>query len=292
MKKLTLYIATLISICFLAVSCKKQITVPLDQGKSQLAVSAFINNKRTPQVIILSATSPYLNNAPCPAATGATVSLKDSKGNTHSFSDVAGNGYYTWTPTPGDTLVHVNYDYTLSINYNGVNYQAQSHANPVPKIDSMHYELGKSFNPNASKSYLVSFYATDLPGRTDFYWIQGFKGDSLIHPQEITISIDGSMGGSAGNGLPFIYPIRTSINPSFSGGYLPGDTCTVELNSINADTYFYFNEVNTAVQNTGLFSKPLANPITNIKNTTPNSTSTAVGYFNVAMTAVKGIRVK
>ena len=31
--------------------------------------------------------------------------------------------------------------------------------------------LGTSFNPKDPPSYVCSFYATDIPNRTNYYWI-------------------------------------------------------------------------------------------------------------------------
>ena len=185
-------------------------------------------------------------------------------------------------------MVRVNYSYTLTITYQGETYQGVSVANPVPKIDSITYQFKKGFDPTAPAAYYASFWATDIKNRTNYYWIQTFKNDSLLNPQSFDISIDGSLGTGAGNGLPFIEPVRNSITPF--KGYASGDTCGVELNSINYNTYFFFQEVTTQVQNGGLFASPPFNVTTNMKNINQNSKTQPVGFFNIAMTSRAGIR--
>ena len=69
----------------LSMGCTKQITVPLSGSVTQLTVSAFINSLHKTQYVVLSTSEPYLANVPNPAATGATVSIKDSKGNVFNF---------------------------------------------------------------------------------------------------------------------------------------------------------------------------------------------------------------
>ena len=291
-KHIRFFVGVIFSVVLLTAGCTKQINLQLNGSVPQLTVSAFINSLHKTQTVVLSISEPYLANTPSPAALGATVNIKDSKGNSFSFVDNSNTGYYSWIPGPTDTMVHVGYSYTLTVADNGEQYQAVSKANPVPKIDSMNAVIGPTFNPKDAPSYLVSFYATDIPNRTNYYWIQGFKNDSLVNPTQVNTSIDGSMGGSAGNGLPFIYPVRTSINPKRNGGYLIGDTCFVELHAINQETYYFFQAVATQVQNGGLFAKPPANVGTNLVNVNPASSVSAVGFFNVSMTSVAGIRVK
>jgi len=287
-----LYIVIVITILTgVLTSCQKEITVNLDQGTSQLAMSAFINNKPETQTIILSNTTGYFSNTPSPAATGATVSVKDNKGNNYNFVDAISKGRYEWVPNPGDTMIRLGYTYTLTINYNSVNYQAVSLANPVPKIDSMSDVLSTGFTNGGPKgSYVAQFFATDFKGRPDYYWIKTYKNDSLLDPQGLNISQDGGVGGPGVDGLPFIYPVRHSINPR--KGYALGDTCYVEVHSISYETFFFFGNVTQQTNNGGLFATPPANVGTNIKNTDPKSSVKAVGFFNVAMVSSAGLRIK
>src|SRR4051812_32218837 len=174
----TLIVMTIVTMAI--TSCTKEIDVTLDNGVSQLAVSAFVNNKPGTQQIILSTTASYFNNAPCPPATGATVKITDSKGAVFNFNDAGNTGSYSWSPNPGDTLLHPGYSYTLSIDYAGQQYQSVSVANPVPKVDSINYQFRKGNNPSGPKSYYLAFYATDTKGRSDYYWIKTFKNDTLL----------------------------------------------------------------------------------------------------------------
>jgi len=291
MKRHRIPVVFLIALLLSFSACTKEVNVNLNPGVSQLCVSAFVNNKPGTQTIVLSNTESYFANTPCPPATGATVKVTDNKGNQYSFLDKNANGNYQWTPAPGDTLIRVNYTYTLSISYSGQNYQAVSMANPVPPIDSMNYQLQKGRGGfGKTDSYYAAFFATDIKGRSNYYWIKSYVNDSLINPTSLDLSVNGSTGFAVGEGLPFIYPVRESIN--MDGGFRLNDTLNVELHSINPNTYFFFQEVVTQTNNGGLFATPPANVSTNILNADPSSKSTAVGFFDTEMVSLSGIRIK
>ena len=270
-------------------SCEKVIDIKLDEGTPQLAVDAFINNKPGTQVIKLTITSGYFHNAPCPPAIGATVKITDTKGAVYNFVDYTGTGLYEWVPAVGDTLVKLAHSYILSITYNSQQYQATSIAFPVPKIDSLNYQYRKGNNPSAKEAYYVSFYAHDFKGIPDFYWVKGFRNGQAAPPERITISQDGGFGPGV-DGLTFIVPIRQSIN--LDDGFQLGDTCAVEVHSLNPEIYFSFQQLQIQIRNGGLFATPPANVSTNIKNINLNSSVKAVGFFNIAMVATNGIKIK
>ncbi|MBI2271629.1 MAG: DUF4249 domain-containing protein [Bacteroidetes bacterium] len=273
------------------VSCEKVIDIKLDEGTSQLAVDAFINNKPGTQVIKLTKTASYFNNEACPAAIGATVYITDNDSNIYNFIDNSGTGKYEWIPSVGDTLLRLAHSYTLTVNYNGEQYIATSFAFPVPLVDSLNYEFFKGNGPSSAEANYASFYSKDISGMPNFYWIKSFvNGAFLNKPSDLVVSQDGAFGGEGADGLPFILPIRQSINPE--KGLVAGDTISVELHSINPETFFFFQQTMQQTQNGGLFATPPANVISNIKNINPGSTGKAVGFFNTALVASNGIKIK
>lgn len=282
-----LIITTVISISFFY-ACQKVINVTLDEGTPQLAVDAFISNNRTTQIIRLTKTAAYFNNAKATPATGAIVRITDNQNNIYNFFDVNNDGNYTWTPAATDTLVRTFTQYNLSITYNGETYFANSTAFPVPPIDSIRYREEKG-KPGTPKGYYPAFYAIDIPGMTNFYWVRSYKNSVRYNePSLITLSQDGAFNGNGADGFLFILPIRENIIPRNKPLEL-GDSIGVELISINEDTYSFLTQVQTQTQNGGLFATPPANVSSNIKNTT--SSTKAVGFFNVGMIATNGIRV-
>ncbi|MBL7892234.1 MAG: DUF4249 domain-containing protein [Bacteroidia bacterium] len=289
--KASINILLFVIITLLFVSCEKVIDIKLDQGTSQLAVDAFLNNKPGTQVIKLTTTAGYFNNAPCPAAIGATVNIIDSDSNVFNFIDNSGTGKYEWIPSAGDTLIRQAHLYTLTINYNGEQYRATSFAFPVPPVDSLNYEYLKGNGPSSAEANYASFYARDIAGMPNFYWIKSFvNGTFLNNPSDLIVSQDGAFGGDGADGLPFILPIRQSINPE--KGLMAGDTISVEVHSITPEAFFFFQQTTQQTQNGGLFATPPANVISNIKNVNSASKVTAVGFFNTALVSTNGIKIK
>ena len=266
-------------------SCEKVIVVKLDEGATQLAIDAFLNNKQGAQKIRLTKTSGYFNNAPSPAATGASVKITDNEGRVYNFTDVNNNGDYVWTPFPGDTLVRYFNSYTLSVTYSGEEFMGSSIAYPSPFIDSVRYttkqESGSGGSTTGEQGYFASFYAYDISGITNFYWIKTYKNDTLFSgSRDINVCIDGT-GGE-------VYDVNvdsTAFTPPSTflnfKRYNKNDVCNVEIHSISKDSYFFFIQALAQINNGGLFAKTPENIKTNI--VTPKEAKTkAVGQFNMA----------
>ena len=288
----------IICVFFLALcGCEKVINIKLDEGTPQLAVDAFINDKPGIQTIRLTKTSGYFENNPSPEATGATVTLTDNEGYIYNFTDGSNTGNYTWSAgSTTDTLVRIFNSYTLTINYSGEKFISTSIAFPAPNIDSLSYDTiqksGGGGKAPGSKGYFASFYANDISGMPNFYWIRSYNnGVFYSDPQYMNISQDGAFVGSASDGFLFIIPIREFITPQ-DKPLQKNDSVTVEIHAINFETYFFLQEVQQQTTNAGLFATPPANVATNIKNTDAASKIKAVGWFNIGAVTSNGIRIK
>lgn len=281
----------LIIIAIITTSCEDKIDITLDEGTPQLAVDAFLTDKPGAQIVKLRKTSPYFDNTSSPAVVGAVVTVADNLGHTYNFFDSNNTGDYTYTPTLADTFARIGAEYTLSINYNGENFMASSALFPVPPIDSLNYKFQEAVGPQKA-GYTTAFYATDIPILINFYWIRSYKNGVLNKkPSSILLAQDGAFGGSGADGFIFILPIREGINDSDNPFQL-NDSVTVEVHSVNPETYFFLQEVQTQSTNAGLFATPPANVSTNILNTNPSSKTKAVGFFNMAAVSTGGIRIK
>lgn len=293
MKQVRIPIFILLLVTTLFSSCQKVISVKLDPGVSQLTVDAFIDDQAGTQNIRLTNTGAYFDNVPNPAVTGAIVKITDNQGHVYNFVDNTNSGNYTWTPLAGDTLVRLYNTYTLSVINAGEQYQATSIAYPTVQVDSVTYQAIKSITGVLSKTaYTAEFYAKDIKGMSDFYWIKSYKNGVLYsNPANINISQDGAFAGGGTDGLTFIQPVRQAIIPR-GDSIAVNDSITVKIYSINPQTYFYLSEVIKQTTNGGLFATPPSNVSTNIINTTTGATSTPVGWFNIGKASVAGVRVK
>lgn len=289
----------LVIIAVLLSACETVIDPSLKPATPILVVDAWITNKPEPQVIRLTKTQSYFDNALPPGVLGASVTIEDSNGEVYTFleSDIE-PGAYVWTPGTGEAFGETGLTYTLKILAEGESYISSTRMGRVPPIDSITFQLQEG-NQFVTDLYLAEFWATDPVEPGDTYWIKTYKNSKLLNkPSEISLAYDaGFSRGSNFSGIVFIAPIRTSINPfdqdeknNFLSPYVVGDSLFVELHSLTDASFDFLTQVVVQTDRPGgfseLFSTPLANVSTNIKNVNPNGKK-AVGFFNVA--AVSGL---
>lgn len=280
----TILLTWLVTAMFLT-SCEDVIDLKTDAGPEQLVVEGWLTNDPGKQTIKLTLSAPYFDNSPAKPALNAEVEVKDSKGNTYSFVDIAKNGVYTWTPQQNDTLGHIGRSYTLRIKYKGDEYTSASEIRPVPAIDSMVYtveSLPIKPEKGPKDGFVAEFYARDFVGTGDCYWIKPYRGRKPHHNTAANISIayDAAFSaGAASDGLIFIQPIRSSI--TVEELFVARDTVGVELLSITKDAFNFLSQVRTEAGNGGIFATPPTNIATNIVNTNPNGTK-ALGFFGAS----------
>ncbi|GAB3909836.1 hypothetical protein GCM10028803_48270 [Larkinella knui] len=272
-------------------SCEDPIDINLQTGPSQLAIDGWLTNQPGPQTIKLTRTAGYFDAAQPPAALGATVIVADEDSVIHEFVDSKGTGNYVWTPKPGEVFGKIGKRYLLGIRYEGQEYYAISQMNPVPTIDSLVFREEKPNPLEKRTAFEGEFYARDLPNRTDYYWIRTYRnGKKLDGTENILVSYDGSFNGSANtDGLLFIQPIRTSINPDSL--YNMNDSVKVEVLSITPDAFYFFLQLSTQINNGGLFASPPANVPTNVINRNASGPK-AVGFFGVSAVSSKAVKVE
>ena len=259
--------------------CTTVIDAKLDTGPTQLSVDALLTDQPGSQTIRLTQTAAYFDNSTPPAATSATVAISDDKGNVYRFLDLTNTGYYVWNPTGKDTLGHTGRTYQLAITYQGETYQSRSKMNRVPPIDSLVF-VKRKLNPlSKTEGYRAEFYAMDIPNQTDYYRIRFFRiGELQNKASNIITSQDGGFRTSTNvtDGLMFIAPIRRSINPDSL--YALKDNVTVEVHSLTAEAFTFWQLLRTQVTNGGLFATPPANVPTNVINTN-SAGRPATGFF-------------
>lgn len=295
--------------CFgaLLTGCDDVITVTTQGGDPVLNIDAWVNNKPETQTISLTFTQDYFDNENLPPpATGAEVTITNQDGRVFNFEEdmQSLDGSYRWNPQVQESLGQAGDSFTLTVVYNGETFVATSTMGRVPAIMDITFEKDDRDLPrNDEDFYRAEFWAVDLEGEGDTYWIRTYKNGSLLNKaSEINIAYDAgqSEGGNA-DGVTFISPIRTRINANdededgFPVSPLDSnDSIYVEINSITKVSFNYINEVITQTDRNGglseLFtSTPLSNVSTNIVNLDGNG-SAVVGFFNTATVSGYGER--
>jgi hypothetical protein len=257
-------IISLFSTAILFSSCEDVVKIDVPAGESQLVVDAFITDLRETQSIKLTKTSPYFENSPSPAATGAVVTVTDQvSGTVYNFLDADNDGNYTWTPTAGDTICRILFPYKLRVEYSGEVFEAESYVGRPAILDSVRFEKrpADAFSP---EGYYIALDAYDQEGKGDCYWFRAYKNGNLLNGSgQIRTSYDMAFGADSPDGGLFITPIREFMN---NDAYAVGDSVYIEIHSITPQTLIYWNLVQAELQNSGLFATPPSNSPTNINN--------------------------
>ena len=300
MKLYQLYIPLFIAL--FCIACEDDINVDLEDAEPLVVVDAWINDLPSTQRIVLTRSQTYFDNTLPLGITGATVTVEDQDGRVYDFAESTTAGEYTWEPTSGETFGEVGNTYTLNIAVGGATYRATSVRNAVPPIDSITFTRQQDdlFLPDGS--YTAEFWVRDLQGIGDTYWIRSYKNGKLLNkPADLTVAFDAAFNsGSDFDGIPFISPIRESINPfdeDDDDEILPpfeqGDSVFVELHAITNDAFDFINEMIIQTDRNGGFAELFANPIANLPTNIErvgDIGDAAVGFFNVASVSTAGAR--
>jgi Domain of unknown function (DUF4249) len=240
----------------------------------------------------------YFDKTLPPGVSNATVSIVDNEGQAFLFSeDPKVKGDYRWIPA-GKVFGKTGNTYTLNIIVNGEYLTSKTTMGRVPVIDSVTFKRSDN-KTDGQYFYRAQFWARDVAGSGDTYWIRAYKNSILLNkPSEINLAYDAPFSkGSDMDGVTFIQPIRDGINPNDTENdkpvspYVTGDSVYVEIYSLTEASFDYLTQVQTETDRPGgfaeLFSRPLANVSTNLQNLNTGGVA-VVGFFNVSAVSGKG----
>jgi Domain of unknown function (DUF4249) len=283
----TLIFSTLI---FAVSSCEDVVQIKLDEGSKLYVIDAFVNNLKSEQKIRVVTNDTYFSNREAPPVTNAVVVLKDLTINKQYSFFYTTNGYYSYLDKINDTLARTNHQYELNVTVDGVTYTSLATQKRTASIDSISAEYNDGTNGGIGRPrepyYNCFLYAKDkTDALTDYYWVKTFRNDTLFAGSgDINVSIDGTNG-------PVNLPVdSTDFTPPivFIGfkDYPKKSTCKVEIHSISRETYFFFVQASSQINNGGLFATTPENVKSNI--ITPKDAKVkAIGWFNMASVASK-----
>jgi len=290
---------TLFSAVSIFWSCEDTIYPELEQAEPQIVIDAWINNDPSPQYIRITETQPYFDSLSYSGIENATVFIIGNEGNTRYNFTEKSSGVYEWIPSPEYPRIGtVMNSYNLFVEIGEHVYTSTSLLNRVPEIDSIVFSFKEeTIYP---EGYYAQFYANDIVGPGDTYWIKAYKNNSFLNkPNEINLAFDaGFAAGSNIDGTTFVELIRELINPHDTDeageelpSFMPGDSVFVEIHSINYEAFTYMSELLIQTDRPGgfaeLFSVPLANVPTNIVNTDTEGLK-AIGLFNMSAVSSLG----
>lgn len=272
-------------------ACEDPVEVATDPAENLVTVDAWLHNIASEdQTIKISYSQPYFDSTFVAGINNADVRVSSSTGKTYTFENADDNGNYLlkeqifeWLGEPAGT------QFDLEIQVDGSTITASTEKNPVPVIDSIWQEFREE--PLIDDGIYCTFFATDLPGLGDTYWIKTYKnGKFLNSPGEINIAFDSAFSaGAEVDNLVFIQPIQ-ELNNEIDENFAPipwelGETIKVELHSISNEAFFYMEVLRDQLLNSSnsIFAEPLANTSSNM---TSSDGKEVLGFFNVASTSI------
>lgn len=275
MKRLNIYITAIISLWMLT-ACEKVVSLDLPQGDPLPYVDAWLTDQPGPQEIRFLKAGNYLDQTAPEPIGNATISITDLTINkTYAFTYQ--NGAYKHDPGASVKMGVVGHEYKLSVTYNGELFEATDKLNRVPPVDSITYRF-KEEGAGEKEGFYATFFAVDLAGGTDYYWIRTYKNGVLNHNVTEMVSIDGSYYENVSDGLNFIVPIREGIT-SEDKPYQKGDVVRVLIRSTTRSGYDFLKLLSEQLTNGGMFAKVLANIPTNLINKQPGGQTKIYGWF-------------
>lgn len=282
---LNAFIILVITAMALLSGCEDVIQVNVINKSPKIVVDAFVNNQIDTQTVRLTRSIGYFDSTGKePIITHAQVAIVDQSASVPKLFvfKYAYNGKYQFVPnqTTGDTFT-VGHDYALLVVVDKDTLVSFSRLNPTTVIDSLHLVdvVGNGPPINTTGKY-VELYANDRVGQGDFYWIKTFRNDTFSNSiNQLNISADMGNTSNGQDGKLFIYPVRYNQVNDFLRSYKTGETVRLEIHSINAVVFAWFNLVINENRNGGLFATPPANIFSNVISFNPNKKVSVGGCF-------------
>lgn len=237
MKKFIYLLAAL----WIFTGCETEVSPNLSEPANIVVIDAWLTNQGLTQHINVTRSQAYFEESAPPKIPDAVVTVTDlTDPGLAPYLFQESEERYTWNSPDGNPLGIVGHTYELEVVINGVTYTSRTTMSDVPEIDSLTFRLEEG-NAFFDDLIIAEFFATDLEGVDDTYWIRSWRnGAYLGEPDEIVVAYDAAFGADPDNdNLPFIQPIRDAPNPfeeAHSGDllspYLLPDTFLISNDSI------------------------------------------------------------
>ena len=169
-------------------SCEDVISVDVPKNEEKLVIDGQLTNSTNVQVIKLMISQAYFDNSAPPPATGAIAKVTDSEGVVYEFKQKLDSLNkptinFEWKPKANQKFGKIGNTYNLEVSFRGETYLSTTKMNRVPPIDSIIYVYKDNSNQpggdtdELKKGYRPEFYARDLDGIGDCYYIKGYRYD-------------------------------------------------------------------------------------------------------------------
>lgn len=249
----------------LVVSCTEIVDIELDSTFTRLVVYGTITTDSIRHEVQLTTTTDYFFSEAPPSIENATVTV--SYGNTSVNLSASGErpGIYFF-PDALRGVPGMQYDLLIEgvdVDQDGIieTYSASTTMPVIAPPDSI--SVQKFISPFFS-GYQVAIWSPDPPG-VNFYNFKLWRNSELLNRRlsDYTVQPDDFFQDNYIPGLP----IGFLDDDDEDEAVFPGDTVTLEVNSITEEYYNFITEAQSEIfGNNPLFSGPPANVSTNLEN--------------------------
>lgn len=259
-------------VVFLA-SCQDKIELDLPEGETFLVVDGWISNASSPHTVKLSYTSPYFDDAAQPAASDATVILKDDEGNESVLNEIQPGVY----EIINQGVIGRKYQLYIHLAEGDIYESNFELLNEPVLIDTIYYQLSERepsdfFDESPDDIYDVLIETFEPAGRGDHYrWRSFLNGAEARAPFDINIISDQLV-----DGVPVLeYNVTGKL-------YSIPDTVEIVQEMISMAAYEFLTQLRSQTAFVGSpFDTPPVPIIGNVRNLS-NPDKYALGFFGAA----------
>jgi len=251
-------------ILFAYSSCQKVINLKLNNAAAQIVIEGNVTDQLEPQYVFISQSVPFTNTNTFPAVDGAQVSVSDSTGAVHQFSEIE-PGIYASSPFKG--IYGATYQMNVKTGNNA--YTAKSTMPYLVNLDSVTAKIDAFGNSNNRGIYVNYQDPADVANQYRFVL--------YVNSEQVSNIFTNDDSFTNGRYVKMeLFQTATTISAN--------DTVTVEMQCIDKNIYkYWFSLAQQQGEGPGGATTP-ANPPSNINNN-------ALGYFSVHTTQTKSIIV-
>jgi len=258
-----------IALIVVASSCTKIIDVDLNESNPKIVIDgsvSFADSNNRFASVTLERTGSYYASNDLTYIDGASLALKSPDGKIHSLVNTS-NGKYISTDSIGGNSLD---NFELSGTIDGVDFTAISSMPNSVEIDSIGAYVLPFGPPNPDLFFTPIIFFTDNPNEKNYY-----RYRVSVNGENITELF--YQGDDGQDGEQMIYPFfRVRVSKK--------DTITIQLLSIDKDSYDYYRVLSQNIGGGGFSAAP-GNPNTNIQGD-------AIGIFTAQYVSEKTIIVK
>jgi len=274
----TLNILSVIFFSLFLFSCEDAIDIDLKEGKQALVVEGWLTNKPQPHYVKLYYTAATSANAEFQMVAGASLTLKDDAGNSEQLREVSPGKFEISSIHGVDGRV-----YTLDISTPDGNYEAVALMKRISVTpDSLTFKYEEKSAIYEYEGYYPRISGQELEGKGDYMQIRLYKNGKYLNSDgDFNLFEDKWVDAN------YIDNAELAVERPFS----KSDTIKAEVWSLTEDSYRFWVDIQTQLQNGQLFASPLANSRTNVKKVSAGARD-VIGYFGASLVTSAEAEIK